>query len=90
MTSSNAFKAGFIDGHSTIVNIEGFGEIDVGYISDYPSVRDQAFDLKMRPTAYWNIILKRMVDSFALHLLLALKKLVNQGMEEEIVKEVLA
>ncbi|KAL1818993.1 hypothetical protein ACET3Z_013862 [Daucus carota] len=57
---------------------------------DYPSVRDQAFDLKMRPTAYWNIILKRMVDSFALHLLLALKKLVNQGMEEEIVKEVLA
>lgn len=31
-----------------------------------------------------------MVDSFALQLLLALTKLVNQGMEEEIVKEVLA
>lgn len=42
MTSGNAFKACFIDGHSTIVNIEGFGEIDVGHMSDYPSVRDEA------------------------------------------------
>ncbi|KAL1802957.1 hypothetical protein ACET3Z_031604 [Daucus carota] len=89
MTSRDAFKAGFSDGHSTVVKIEGFGEIDVGHLRDYPGVRDEAFDLKMRLTAYWNIVLKRMVDSIALHLLLALKKFVNQGMEEEIVKAVL-
>ncbi|KAL1802955.1 hypothetical protein ACET3Z_031602 [Daucus carota] len=90
MTSRDAFKESFRDVHSTIVNIKGFGKIDVGHVRDHPGVRDQAFDLKMRLTAYWNIVLKRMVDSIALHLLLALKKLVNQGMEEEIVKEVLS
>nr|XP_017225117.1 PREDICTED: dynamin-related protein 4C-like [Daucus carota subsp. sativus] len=86
MTSRDAFKESFRDVHSTIVNIKGFGKIDVGHVRDHPGVRDQAFDLKMRLTAYWNIVLKRMVDSIALHLIL----LVNQGMEEEIVKEVLS
>ncbi|KAK1401891.1 Dynamin-related protein 4C [Heracleum sosnowskyi] len=87
MTSHDAFKAVLI-GDSTKANIEGFGEIDVGHLRDYPGVRDEAFDLKMRLTAYWNIVLKRMVDSIALQLLLALKKLVNQGMEEETINEV--
>ncbi|KAL8155605.1 hypothetical protein AgCh_000845 [Apium graveolens] len=89
MNSCDAFREVF-NGDSTKVSIEGFGEIDVGHLRDYPGVRDEAFDLKMRLTAYWNIVLKRMVDSVALHLLLALKKLVNQAMEEETVKEVLA
>lgn len=88
MTSRDAFKAVF-NGVLSIVNIEGFGQIDVGHLRDYPGVRDEAFDLKMRLTAYWNVVLKRMVDSIVLHLLLALKKLVNQGMEEETIKEVL-
>ncbi|KAK1369978.1 Dynamin-type G domain-containing protein [Heracleum sosnowskyi] len=88
MTSRDAFKAVF-NGALSIVNIEGFGKIDVGHLRDYPGVRDEAFDLKMRLTAYWNVVLKRMVDSIVLHLLLALKKLVNQGMEEETINEVL-
>ncbi|KAK1401888.1 Dynamin-related protein 4C [Heracleum sosnowskyi] len=88
MTSRDAFKAVF-NGALSIVNIEGFGKIDVGHLRDYPCVRDEAFDLKMRLTAYWNVVLKRMVDSIVLHLLLALKKLVNQGMEEETINEVL-
>ncbi|KAK1401879.1 Dynamin-related protein 4C [Heracleum sosnowskyi] len=88
MKSRDAFKDVF-NGDSSIVNIEGFGEIDVGHLRSYPSIRDEAFDLKMRLTAYWDIVLKRMVDSIVLHLLLALKKLVNQGVEEDAVNEVL-
>ena len=88
MISCDAFKKAF-DGDSSIANIEGFGEIDIGHLRGYPGVRDEAFDLKMRLTAYWDIVLKRMVDSIVLHLLLLLKKLVNQGVEEEAVDEVL-
>ncbi|KAL8155597.1 dynamin-related protein 4C-like [Apium graveolens] len=89
MKSHDNFKEA-IDGDVwRIAYIESFGKIDVRHLDDYPGVRDVAFDLKMRLTAYWNIVLKRMVDSIALYLLMALKKLVNQGMEEEVVNEVL-
>ncbi|KAL1802184.1 hypothetical protein ACET3Z_030831 [Daucus carota] len=89
MKSHDNFKQ-VIEGPVTwIADIESFGRIDLSHLDDYPGVRDVAFDLKMRLTAYWNIVLKRMVDSIALYLLLALNKLVNQGMDEEIVNEVL-
>ncbi|KAF7138026.1 hypothetical protein RHSIM_Rhsim07G0109000 [Rhododendron simsii] len=75
--------------HSKIskISIEGFGVIEVGHLRDYPSVREQAFDMKMRITAYWKVVLKRFVDSMALHLLLSVQNLVNRDMEIEVVNE---
>ncbi|KAG5539881.1 hypothetical protein RHGRI_020187 [Rhododendron griersonianum] len=64
-----------------------FGEIEVGHLRDYPSVREQAFYMKMRITAYWKVVLKRFVDSMALHLLLSVQNLVNRDMEIEVVNE---
>ncbi|KAI8546577.1 hypothetical protein RHMOL_Rhmol07G0129500 [Rhododendron molle] len=45
--------------------------------------------MKMRITAYWKVVLKRFVDSMALHLLLSVQNLVNRDMEEEIVSELM-
>ncbi|KAI8546578.1 hypothetical protein RHMOL_Rhmol07G0129600 [Rhododendron molle] len=67
--------------------IEGFGWIEVGHLRGYPSVREQAFDMKMRITAYWKVVLRRLVDSMALHLLLSVQNLVNRDMEIEVVNE---
>ncbi|ONI20901.1 hypothetical protein PRUPE_2G039500 [Prunus persica] len=44
----------------------------------------QAFDLKMRMTAYWKVVLRRLVDCMALHLQLTVANLVNKEMELEI------
>lgn len=37
----------------------------------------------MRLSAYWKIVLKRLVDGVALHLLLSLQRLVNGGRDCE-------
>ncbi|KAI3722064.1 hypothetical protein L2E82_33089 [Cichorium intybus] len=50
----------------------------------------QAFDMKMRMTAYWKIVLRRMVDNMALHMLFSIQNLVNREMESEIVEELMA
>ncbi|KAL8064113.1 hypothetical protein ABFS82_01G070000 [Erythranthe guttata] len=49
----------------------------------------EAFDVKMRMMAYWEIVLRRMVDNMALHLLFNVQKLVNKDVEMEIVNEVI-
>jgi hypothetical protein len=41
----------------------------------------------MRMTAYWKIVLRRLVDFMALHLQFCARNLVNKEMEEEIVQE---
>uniref|UniRef100_A0A7N2R517 Dynamin-related protein 4C-like n=2 Tax=Quercus lobata TaxID=97700 RepID=A0A7N2R517_QUELO len=69
--------------------LEGFGEIDVDHLKKYSHVLQQAFDLKMRMTAYWKIVLKRLVDCMALHLLLSIGNLVNKEFEAEIVNELM-
>uniref|UniRef100_A0A2N9G2Y8 GED domain-containing protein n=1 Tax=Fagus sylvatica TaxID=28930 RepID=A0A2N9G2Y8_FAGSY len=73
--------------------LEGFGEIEVKKIRQYPHfhphVLQQAFDMKMRMTAYWKIVLRRLVDCMALHLQLSVSKLVNKELEEEIVAELM-
>ncbi|KAH7862586.1 hypothetical protein Vadar_006815 [Vaccinium darrowii] len=91
MAQQNVFMEVMND-HSkpTIITIEGFGEIEVGHLRGHNSdVRDQAFDMKMRITAYWKVVLKRFVDNMALHLLLSVQNLVNRDMEEEIVTELM-
>ncbi|XP_022719870.1 dynamin-related protein 4C-like [Durio zibethinus] len=64
------------------VSLEGFGDIEVEHLRQHPNVVQQAFDLKMRMTAYWKIVLKRLVDSMALHLQYSVHNLVNNDIEE--------
>ncbi|XWS57328.1 hypothetical protein CRYUN_Cryun09bG0164600 [Craigia yunnanensis] len=67
---------------SSRVSLEGFGDIEVEHLRQHPNVLQQAFDLKMRMTAYWKIVLKRLVDSMALHLQYSVHNLVNNDIEE--------
>ncbi|KAH7855330.1 hypothetical protein Vadar_023780 [Vaccinium darrowii] len=90
MAQQNLFTQVLNDPYrSTRITIEGFGQIEVGHLRSYSNVRDQAFDMKMRITAYWKVVVKRLVDSMALHLLLHFRNLVNRDMEVEIVNELM-
>ena len=64
------------------MSLEDFGGIEVEHLRQHPNVLPQAFDLKMRMTAYWKIVLKRLVDSMALHLQYSVHNLVNNDIEE--------
>ncbi|GMH13071.1 hypothetical protein Nepgr_014912 [Nepenthes gracilis] len=75
---------------ATGMNIGSLGEnIQIGHLRKYRHVAQQAFDMKMRMTAYWKIVLRRLVDSMALHLLFSVQNLVNKEMEMEIVNEIM-
>ncbi|CAL9004557.1 unnamed protein product [Prunus brigantina] len=72
------------------INVEGIGMVEVGGLMKYPhSLLSEAFDLKMRMTAYWNVVLKRLIDSMALHLQLSVSNLADKDMETEIVSELM-
>ncbi|KAJ6962303.1 dynamin-related protein 4C [Populus alba x Populus x berolinensis] len=74
---------------SSKMKIEGFGEVEIVNLRRYPLL-SQAFDLKMRMTAYWKIVSKRLVDCMALHLQLCVRNLVRKELEKEIVTELMA
>ncbi|KAK3441339.1 hypothetical protein EUGRSUZ_B01398 [Eucalyptus grandis] len=69
--------------------LDGIGEVDVENLRHRKLHIQEAFDLKMRITAYWKIVLRRFVDSMALHLLFSVQNLVNSDMEKEIVGELI-
>ncbi|KAL2941596.1 Dynamin-related protein 4C [Bienertia sinuspersici] len=70
----------------TSMEIETFGKVGLGHLENQ-HLAEQAFDMKMRLTSYWKIVLKRLVDSMALHLLFSIQNLVNNDLELEIVNE---
>ncbi|TKY60086.1 Dynamin-related protein 4C [Spatholobus suberectus] len=72
------------------VNLEGVGRIDVGNLRQYSSVLTQAYDLKVRMISYWKIVLKRLIDTIALHLMHSINNLVNKDLEKEIVHDLLS
>ncbi|GJW13917.1 dynamin-related protein 4C-like protein [Tanacetum coccineum] len=75
-------KSGIFD-----IEIEWF-HVDVEHLRKYGGdMVKQAYDMKMRKSAYWNIVLRRMVD--CMHMLFSLQNLMNQDMESEIVNEVM-
>ncbi|XP_071922477.1 dynamin-related protein 4C-like [Coffea arabica] len=74
---------------TTTLEINGIGEVEVGHLRKHLVVAEQAFDLKMRMIAYWKIVLRRLVDSMALHLLFSIQKLVNKDMETKMVNELI-
>ncbi|CAN4081214.1 unnamed protein product [Withania somnifera] len=75
---------------SSMIDLEGVGEIDVGHLRKHLDVVQQAFDLKMRMMAYWKIVLMRLVDSMALHIMFSIRNMVNKEMEDEIVQDLMA
>ncbi|RXH76169.1 hypothetical protein DVH24_019057 [Malus domestica] len=91
MASQNEFIDGVLtdENKPSIITIEGIGEVEVGVLRKYPHVLAQAYDLKMRMIAYWKVVLRRLVDSMALHLQLSVFNLVNKEMEAEIVNELM-
>ncbi|KAI3959198.1 hypothetical protein MKW92_027058 [Papaver armeniacum] len=64
-------------------------EVEFGHLQDTQIV-EQAFDIKMRIMAYWKIVMRRLVDSLALHQVFTIQNLINKDMEHEIVKEVMS
>ncbi|KMT13705.1 hypothetical protein BVRB_4g080870 [Beta vulgaris subsp. vulgaris] len=77
------------ESEKSILKIKGFGDVDIGYLRKYKHVAQQALDMKMRMTAYWRIVLRRLVDSMALYLLFSIQNLVNKELEFEIVNELM-
>ncbi|PWA66765.1 dynamin central domain-containing protein [Artemisia annua] len=83
MGNRSYFSALKINDYSTIT-IEGYGIIHIGHLKSVAAnTRDQAFDLKMRMTAYWKIVLKRLVDWVVLQLRFLIQKVVNKEIEVE-------
>ncbi|XP_058734094.1 dynamin-related protein 4C-like [Vicia villosa] len=74
---------------SSTVKLEGVGDIEVNHLRNYhTNVLTQAFDLKARFIAYWKIVLRRLIDVIALHLMLSINELVNVDLQKEICNEV--
>ncbi|KAL3652685.1 Dynamin-related protein 4C [Castilleja foliolosa] len=73
----------------TGMKINGYGDVDVLHLRGQASIAVEAFDLKMRLTAYWKIVLRRLVDCMALHLLFSVQNLVNKEMEVQIINEII-
>ncbi|CAH9140091.1 unnamed protein product [Cuscuta epithymum] len=65
-------------------------EVEIGHLRYYRDNVKQAFDMRMRIMAYWKIVMMRLVDSMALHILFSVQKLVNKDMEDEIVADLMA
>ncbi|KAK3441415.1 hypothetical protein EUGRSUZ_B01633 [Eucalyptus grandis] len=90
MAQQNLFMQVINDEYrSTTMVLEGIGQVDVRHLRNHKQLVQQAFDLKMRMTAYWKIVLRRFVDSMALHLPFSVHNLVNEEMEKDIVGELI-
>ena len=91
MAQQNTFMEIMNDhGKYSMINLEGVGVIDVGHLRKHLDVVQQAFDLKMRMMAYWKIVLMRLVDSMALHIMFSIRNMINKEMENEIIQDLMA
>ncbi|KAI3916079.1 hypothetical protein MKW98_004520 [Papaver atlanticum] len=89
MLQQQQFKDVINDGSKAKkLNFEMLGDVEFGHLTDMQIVQ-QAFDIKMRLMAYWKIVLRRLVDSLALHLLFTVQNLVNKDMEQDITSELM-
>ncbi|XP_065017541.1 dynamin-related protein 4C-like [Musa acuminata AAA Group] len=86
MDGQRDFKV-VIDDHSrsTMLELSGFGTVDVCHLRPYGGMAVQAFDLRTRLMAYWKSVLLRLVDGMALHILYTIKCLVENEIEVEII-----
>ncbi|PWA78237.1 dynamin central domain-containing protein [Artemisia annua] len=71
--------------HCEVINIEGHGMINVKHLFHVkPDIRNQAFELKMLTTAYWEVVLNRMVDFVAFQLRFRMHEMVNKEIVNEL------
>ncbi|KAF8388416.1 hypothetical protein HHK36_027085 [Tetracentron sinense] len=61
--------------------------VEIGHLRQHMGMVQQAFDLRMRMTAYWKIVHQRLVDSLGLHLPYTVKNLVYKGIDREIAND---
>ncbi|KAL3652687.1 hypothetical protein CASFOL_002368 [Castilleja foliolosa] len=91
VAQQNAFME-IVNDHRKVpqMKIDGYGDVDVSHLRGQVAVIVQeAFDLKMRLTAYWKVVLMRLVDCMALRLLFSVQNLVNKEMEVQIINEII-
>ncbi|KMZ60603.1 Dynamin-related protein 4C [Zostera marina] len=70
MTQQNEFKEKIINkSKPATLNLQLFGQLNILHLRENAVIAEQAFDLKMRMTAYWKTIILRLVDGLALHVL---------------------
>ncbi|CDY23281.1 BnaA08g12650D [Brassica napus] len=90
-TQKIAAQANFVNAVSSnqsSLTLAGFGTVSITHLRKYPSqLLHQAFDMKVSMTAYWSIVVRRIVDSFTLYLQFTVKNLVNSQFQKEIVGE---
>nr|DAD23944.1 TPA_asm: hypothetical protein HUJ06_025407 [Nelumbo nucifera] len=93
MTQQEAFTQQLTaDWKPDSTTIDGYGEVELGHLREieYPMLVERAFDLRMRITAYWKVVLQRLVDCLALHLLFNVQNLVNKKeLEKEVLNELM-
>ncbi|XP_072973402.1 dynamin-related protein 4C-like [Typha angustifolia] len=88
MEDQNMFLSAIEDHEMpTALKLKEFGEVQVGHLRQFAKLAEQAFDMRMRMSAYWRTIVLRMVDGLALHVLYNIKCLVETEMETELVNE---
>ncbi|KAJ0247441.1 Dynamin central domain-containing protein [Hirschfeldia incana] len=90
-TQKIASQANFVNAVTSnqgTYTLAGFGTFPITHLRKYPAqLLHRAFDLKMSITAYWPIVVRRIVDSVALHLQFTVKNLVNSQFQKEVAGE---
>ncbi|KAJ6799949.1 dynamin-related protein 4C-like [Iris pallida] len=72
----------------TVIKMEHFGgDVEIGHLRQNARLAEQAYDMRMRLTLYWRMVVLRLPDSLGLHVLHAVKTLVEEELEKEIVSE---
>ncbi|KAK8971284.1 Dynamin-related protein 4C [Platanthera guangdongensis] len=72
------------------MTIQIVGEVNVSHLRGmHDGLIEQAFDIRMRLISYWKCVVLRLVDILALHVRYAVKNLVDNELETEIVNEVM-
>ncbi|KOM53630.1 hypothetical protein LR48_Vigan09g228900 [Vigna angularis] len=75
---------------SLMISINSFGTVEVSHLTLYTTLLPQAFDLKVRLTAYWKIVLQRLIDNTALHLQFSIFNLLNKDLGYEVLKDMVS
>ncbi|KAJ8491637.1 hypothetical protein OPV22_013358 [Ensete ventricosum] len=90
MDGQREFKVA-IDDHSkgNMLELSGFGTVEVCHLRPYGGMAVLAFDLRTRLVAYWRSVLLRLVDGMALHILYSIKCLVENEMEVKIMNKLI-
>ncbi|XP_018438947.1 LOW QUALITY PROTEIN: dynamin-related protein 4C [Raphanus sativus] len=69
-------------------NYSNYGDVGISHLRGVNSqLLSQAFDMNVRITAYWTIVVRRVVDNIALYLQFTVKNLVNSQFQKDIVAE---